>query len=94
MKVMALEDVMATKLLAMPSTRSTSTDPLEIARALREQIDWDAVWEQTSASPYARTFFYLAEQLGILDERRTSPSESGRSRAPSKAARRAWPLSV
>jgi hypothetical protein len=88
MKVMALEDVMATKLLAMREHEVDYDDPLEIARALREQIDWNAVWEQTCASPYARTFFYLAEQLGILDGRRASPSEGG-SRAPSKAARRA-----
>jgi hypothetical protein len=67
MKVMALEDVMATKLLAMREHEVDYDDSLEIARALREQIDWDAVWEQTSDSPYARTFFYLAEQLGILD---------------------------
>ena len=36
----------------------------EIARALREQIDWDEVWRRTSHSPYARTLFYLAEELG------------------------------
>jgi hypothetical protein len=86
MKVMSLEDVMVTKLLAMREHEVDFDDPLENARALREQIDWDTVWEQTSASPYARTFFYLAEQLDILDERRASPSESGSSQAPSEAA--------
>src|SRR6266540_1655473 len=64
-------------------------DSLEFARALREQIDWDTVWAQTSASPFARAFFYLVEQLDILDGRRASPSESGSSQAPSEAARRA-----
>jgi hypothetical protein len=39
---------------------------LEIARALREQIDWDAVRKRTSHSPYARAFFYLAGELGII----------------------------
>jgi len=89
MKVMSLEDVMVTKLLAMREHEVDFDDPLEIARALRERIDWDTVWEQTSASPYARTFFYLAEQLDILDGRRAGPSESGSSKAPSEAARRA-----
>ena len=49
---------------------------LEIARALREQIDWDEVWRRTSHSPYARTLFYLAEEPGILDERRTDQPQS------------------
>jgi hypothetical protein len=88
MKVMSLEDVMVTKLLAMREHEVDFDDPLEMARALREQIDWDTVWIQTSASPYARTFFYLAEQLDILDGRRASPSEGGSSQAPSEAARR------
>ncbi len=88
MKVMSLEDVMVTKLLAMREHEVDLDDPLEMARALREQIDWDTVWIQTSASPYARTFFYLAEQLDILDGRRASLSEGGSSQAPSEAARR------
>ncbi|HEX9351909.1 MAG TPA: nucleotidyltransferase [Gaiellaceae bacterium] len=89
MKVMSLEDVMVTKLLAMREHEVDFDDSLEFARALREQIDWDTVWAQTSASPFARAFFYLVEQLDILDGRRASPSESGSSQAPSEAARRA-----
>jgi predicted nucleotidyltransferase len=88
MDVMSLEDVMVTKLLAMREHEVDYENALEIARALREQIDWDTVWRQTSGSPYARAFFYLAEQLDILGERRASPSESGSSPAPSEAARR------
>ena len=70
MRVMALEDVMATKLLAMGEHEVDYDSVLEIARSLREQIDWDVVWRKTSDSPYARAFFYLAEELRILDERR------------------------
>ena len=72
MQVMALEDVMATKLLAMREHEVDYESVLEIARALREQIDWDTVWRRTSDSPYARAFFYLAEETGILDDRRTT----------------------
>lgn len=88
MKVMALEDLMVTKLLAMREHELDYDDVLEITRALREQIDWDTVWRQTSESPYARAFFFLAEQLDILSERRASPSASGSSPAPSEAGRR------
>lgn len=76
MKVMALEDVMVTKLLSLREHEVDYESVLEIARALREQIDWDEVWRRTSHSPYARTLFYLAEELGILDERRTDQPQS------------------
>jgi hypothetical protein len=40
---------------------------LEWARALREQIDWREVRDQTEASPFARAFFTLVEALGIVE---------------------------
>lgn len=72
MKVMSLEDVMVTKLLALREHELDYENVIEVARALREQVDWDRVWQETSHSPYAAAFFYLAEQLGILDDRRVS----------------------
>ena len=66
MRVMSLEDVMVTKLLSLREHEVDYESVLEIARALREQIDWYEVWRRTNDSPYARAFFYLAEQLGIL----------------------------
>jgi predicted nucleotidyltransferase len=67
MKVMALEDVMVTKLLALGEHEVDYEDVLEIARSLREQIDWDDVRARASESPYARAFFFLAEELGVID---------------------------
>jgi hypothetical protein len=72
MMVMSLEDVMATKLLALHEHEVDYDNVLEIARSLREQIDWDDVWRRVSNSPYARGFFYLAEELDILNERRAT----------------------
>ena len=72
MRVMALEDVMVTKLLSLREHEVDYESVLEIARALREQIDWDYVWRRTSHSPYARAFFYLAEELGILEPDRAA----------------------
>jgi hypothetical protein len=71
MRVMALEDVMVTKLLSLREHELDYGSVLEIARALREQIDWDEAWQRTSHSPYARGFFYLTEELGILEPERT-----------------------
>jgi predicted nucleotidyltransferase len=66
MPVMTLEDVMVTKLLALHEHEVDYDSVLEVARSLREQIDWDDVRERTSDSPYARAFFFLAQELGVL----------------------------
>ncbi|MFN2471157.1 MAG: nucleotidyltransferase [Gaiellaceae bacterium] len=66
MQVMALEDVLVTKLHSLGEHQLDYDPVLEIARSLREQIEWDAVRERTSGSAYARAFFTLVEELGIL----------------------------
>ena len=75
MCVMALEDVMATKLMALTEHSLRYEGLLQIARALREQIDWPAVRSRTESSPFARAFFTLLEGLEILPE--ASPHRSG-----------------
>jgi predicted nucleotidyltransferase len=67
-RVMALEDVMATKLMALTEHSLRYEGLLQIARALREQIDWAAVRARTESSPFARAFFVLLEGLDILPE--------------------------
>ena len=69
MRVMALEDVMVTKLMALNETHLDFAGALEIARPLREQVEWEAVRERTKSSPYARAFFTLVEELGIVEPR-------------------------
>src|SRR5919205_1162140 len=59
--VMAIEDVLATKLLALNEHQLDFSSVLEIARALREQVDWRLLRQQTSSSPYAAAFFTLVE---------------------------------
>ncbi|MDQ3867287.1 MAG: nucleotidyltransferase family protein [Actinomycetota bacterium] len=66
MRVMALEDILVTKLRALNETHLDLGGTLEIARSLREQIDWDEVRERTKDSPYAKAFFTLVEELGIV----------------------------
>jgi putative nucleotidyltransferase-like protein len=67
-RVMALEDVMATKLLALTEHSLRYEGLLQIARALREQIDWPVVRARTEHSPFARAFFVLVEGLDIVPE--------------------------
>jgi hypothetical protein len=68
LSTMALEDVLATKLLALNEHRIEYTNPLQTARALREQVDWRRLREQTRGSPYADAFFVLLEGLGVMSE--------------------------
>jgi hypothetical protein len=67
-RVMALEDVLATKLLALGEHDLDYESVIQVARSLREQIDWEALRRRTGASPYARAFFTLAEGLGIAPQ--------------------------
>jgi hypothetical protein len=66
MLVMSLEDVMVAKLKALDEHELDFERPLEFARSLREQIDWVDVRERTDGSPYAKAFFTMIEELGIL----------------------------
>lgn len=68
LRTMTLEDVLATKLLALSEHRIEYTAPLQTARALREQIDWRRLREQTRGSPYADAFFVLLEGLGVVSD--------------------------
>jgi Uncharacterised nucleotidyltransferase len=63
--VLSAGDVLITKLRALKEHEIDYEPVLEMARALREQIDWDYVHEQTADSPYAKAFFTLVEELGI-----------------------------
>jgi hypothetical protein len=79
-RVMALEDVMATKLMALTEHSLRYESLLQIARALREQIDWPAVRARTEDSPFARAFFVLLEGLGIVEDSEPQPRSQTRVR--------------
>ncbi|MFL5840412.1 MAG: nucleotidyltransferase [Thermoleophilaceae bacterium] len=66
--VMAIDDVMTTKLFAFKEHYLDYEDTLEMARMLREQIDWDELRERCRDYPYAQPFFTLAEQLGVAEK--------------------------
>lgn len=65
-RVSPLEDIFITKLLALTEQEPDFGDVLELARALREQVDWDEVRRRTDSSPFARAFFTLVEELAIV----------------------------
>lgn len=65
MPVASLEDVLVTKLLSLTEQEPDYSGVLELARAVREQIDWDEVRRRTDAAPMAQAFFTLIEGLEI-----------------------------
>jgi Nucleotidyl transferase of unknown function (DUF2204) len=71
LRVASLGDVLSTKLLALNEQDPDLSSVLELARSLREQIDWEFVRARTAGSPFARAFFTLVEELGIVE-----PSEA------------------
>lgn len=64
-RVMALDDILVTKLLALDEHSADYGSLLQISRALRERIDWTGLRERTSSSPFAVAFFVLTEGLEI-----------------------------
>ena len=81
--VASIDDVLVTKLLALSEQDLDYRAVLEIARALREQINWPDVEERTKASPFARAFFTMVEGLGVSpggSERKVGNSNDGAAR--------------
>jgi hypothetical protein len=72
MPVASLVDVLVTKLLSLSEQDPDFAPSLEIARSVREQIDWDAVRARTEHSPFAKAFLVLVEELGIASAASTS----------------------
>src|SRR4051812_5582582 len=74
--VVHLDDVMVMKLHAFDEHACDFAGILAIARAVREQVDWDDVRARTVTSPFARAFFTLIEGLGLV-EAIAAPGQGG-----------------
>jgi hypothetical protein len=68
LRVMALEDVLCTKLLALHEHHLDYSSLLQMARTLREKVDWEQVRARTDRSPFARAFFTMIEGVGVIGE--------------------------
>ncbi|WP_067855913.1 nucleotidyltransferase family protein [Nocardia shimofusensis] len=64
--VASCTDLMVDKMLVFDAHRLDFAPLLQVARDLREQVDWAEVDRQTRTSPYARAFFGLLVDLGII----------------------------
>ena len=65
MPVLAATDVLTSKLRALNEKECDYSNALAVARALREQIDWDQLRSDVKDNDFAVAFFFLVERLGI-----------------------------
>lgn len=65
MPVLPATDIISAKMRVLGEHYCDFTWLLPMARALREQIDWDQVRTDTADHPYARAFLYLVDELGL-----------------------------
>jgi hypothetical protein len=76
MPVLAATDVLTTKLMALDEHYCDFGRLLPVARALREQVDWDRVRRDVAANDFAVVFLQLLERLGIIDAAAASPTRT------------------
>jgi hypothetical protein len=84
-RLMAVEDVLVSKLMALDEHSADYSQLLMMTRTLREQIDWDDLRARTRESAFAKAFFTLAEELEIAP--RPDPSAAAAAQATPARAR-------
>lgn len=66
MPVLSGTELLVQKMKAMDEHSCDFSRLLPVARALREQVDWDRVRKETDDSDFAAAFLYLIERLAII----------------------------
>jgi len=77
MLVMDLDDIIVTKLQALDDHYIEYEPLVQIARALREKIDWLEIRARTEGNPFAAAYFVLLEGLGIIPTGEVVESQVG-----------------
>lgn len=67
MPVLSGTELMVQKLNAMDERSCDLTRLLPVARALREQVDWDRVRHETDGHVFAEAFLFLLQRLDIIE---------------------------
>lgn len=77
MPVLTATDIVVTKLHALDEHYCDFGRLLPVARALREQVDWDLVRREADGNDFAVVFLVLLERLGIVDGMAGPVGETG-----------------
>jgi hypothetical protein len=67
MPVLSATVLMGHKLNALEEHACDFARQLPVARAVREQVDWDEVRAVTAANPFAASFLFLLERLAVIE---------------------------
>jgi Uncharacterised nucleotidyltransferase len=70
---LAPTDVLTSKLLALNEAHLDFEGLLAIVRGVREQVDWPELRRRTEERPLARSFLYVADELGLIPEAARRP---------------------
>ena len=65
---LAPTDVLTSRLLALNESHLDFEGLLAIVRGVREQVDWAELRRRTEDRPLARSFLYMAGELGLISE--------------------------
>jgi hypothetical protein len=68
MPALAPTDVLTSKLLALNEGHLDFEGLLAMVRGVREQVDWPELRRRTESQPLARSFLYMAGELGLTPE--------------------------
>ena len=68
MPVLTATDILVTKLLALDEHYCDFARLLPVARALREQVDWETVRREVDGNDFAVVFLQLLGRLGVVGE--------------------------
>jgi Uncharacterised nucleotidyltransferase len=66
MPVLSATDIVAAKLHALTEHQCDFSMLVAVARALREQVDWEDVRRDVQGNPYADAFLFLLQRLKIV----------------------------
>jgi hypothetical protein len=67
MPVLSATEILVQKMHALAEHYCDLGDYIPVARALREQVDWDRVRKETSGNPYAEALLYLLERIEVIE---------------------------
>jgi hypothetical protein len=66
MPVLTATDIVVTKLMALDEHYCDFSRMLPVARALREQVDWESVQGEVAGNPFAAVFLELLDRLEVV----------------------------
>jgi len=65
MPVLSATDILSAKMRVLGEHYCDLTPLLAMARALREQVDWERLRDETADHPFARAFLHLLHELAV-----------------------------